>query len=457
MFRGDMGQSSGWLSRAERLVSDQPVESIERGYLRLAAAQLQLDTADFAESTSSAQTALQIGERFAEVDLCATARHLLGHIQIRLGSIGAGLAYFDEAMVAAVAGELSPIVTGLIFCSVVEACQDVCAFERAQEWTLALADWCEQQPEMVAFAGICSVHRAEVLQLNGAWREAWAETERAMSRCASSHRGATAAAHYQQGELCRLRGELDRAEDAYRNASSLGREPQPGLALLRLAQGDVPAASRSICAALAATSELSRRARLLPAHVEIMLVDGQLEVAERSSRELAELAERFDSGALRAAAAQAQGAVRFAQADALGALRMLRDACRMWQRIDAPYPEARTRVLVAQCCKALEDDEGQQLETTAARATFQQLGAQLDLGRLDGTSAAKTWARRRILTARELQVLRLVATGGTNKDIALTLALSEKTIERHVSNICAKLNVSSRTAATAYAYEHRWF
>lgn len=457
MFRGETGQSRGWLGRAERLLSDEPVESIERGYLLLAAAQLELNAANVACATSSAETALRIGERFAEVDLSATARHLLGHIQVRLGNVGAGLAYFDETMVAAVGGELSPIVTGLIFCSVIEACQDVCAFERAQEWTLALAGWCEQQPEMVAFAGICSVHRAEVLQRSGAWPEAWAETERAMSRCASINRRATGAAHYQQGELHRLRGDLDLAEGAYRCASELGCEPQPGLALLRMAQGRVTAAARSIGPALAAATDPSRRARLLPAYVEITLAEGQSETAAQASRELADLAERFDSGVLRATAAQAQGAVQLAQTDALGALGMLRGACHMWESIDAPYPEARVRALIAECCKALEDDDGQRLETNAARAIFERLGARLDLARLEAPSVAETPARNNILTARELQVLRLVATGRTNKSIAGALALSEKTVERHVSNICTKLAVPSRTAATAYAYQHRLF
>ncbi|HYJ10314.1 MAG TPA: hypothetical protein VEX18_14925, partial [Polyangiaceae bacterium] len=279
MFRGDKGQSSGWLGRAERLLSDEPVESTERGYLLLAAAQLQLDAGNFVGAANAAETALRIGERSAEVDLSATARHLLGHIEIRLGNVGAGLAHFDETMVAAVGGELSPIVTGLIFCSVVEACQDVCAFERAQEWTLALAEWCEQQPEMIAFAGICSVHRAEVLQLNGAWSEAWLETERAMSRCVSVNRRATGAAHYQQAELYRLRGELALAEDAYRCASELGYEPQPGLALLRLAQGRTDAASAAIRRLTSATSDRLRRARLLPAHLEIMLTMGDVEEA----------------------------------------------------------------------------------------------------------------------------------------------------------------------------------
>jgi DNA-binding CsgD family transcriptional regulator len=457
MFRGEAGQSSGWLGRAERLLLDEPVESIERGYLLLATAQLELDAAKFTGATSSAETALLIGERFCEIDLCATARHLLGHIQMRLGNVGAGLAYFDETMVAAVSGELSPIVTGLIFCSVIEACQDVCAFERAQEWTLALADWCAQQPEMVAFAGICSVHRAEILQLKGAWPAALLETERALSRCAPINRRATGAAHYQQGELHRLRGELDLAEDAYRCASEFGCEPQPGFALLRLAQARVTAAARSIEPTLTATTDPSRRARLLPAYVDIVLADGQPEVAEQASRELAALAERFDSGVLRASAVQAQGAVLFAQADVIGALRMLRDACRMWDSIGAPYPEARARVMIAQCCKALEDDDGQRLETDAARAIFERLGARLDLSRLDGPSVPEASARSQTLTPRELQVLRLVATGRTNKNIARALTLSEKTVERHVSNICTKLDVPSRTAATAYAYEHRLF
>jgi DNA-binding CsgD family transcriptional regulator len=454
MFRGETAQSRGWLSRAERLVADEPRDSLERGYLLLAATQLCLGDGDLGGAESSASSALGIGERFAEADLIATARHQLGHVQIQAGNVGAGLSLFDETMVAVVAGELSPIVTGLIFCSVIEGCQEVHALDRAQEWTRALAHWCDGQPEMVAFAGICSVHRAELFELHGAWHQAFGETMRAMSRCESSNnRRAMGAARYRQGELHRLRGELELAESAFLDASEFGWEPQPGLALLRLAQSRVSAAVRSLVPMLEATRDESRRARLLPAYVEIMLAHGQCEAAAAACRELAALAERFESALLRAMAVQAQGEVELAQGDTIGALRVLRDACRLWEGMEAPYLAARVRARIAQCCRALQNEDGERLEAAAARATFERLGARFDISALGERSGGDT-APRSVLSVREQEVLGLVAAGRTNKSIAKALSLSEKTVERHVSNICSKLDVPSRTAATAYAYEH---
>ena len=361
----------------------------------------------------------------------------------------------DEAMLAVITGELSPIMTGLIYCSVIEACQHVHALSRAREWTSAFSQWCEQQPEMVAFTGTCLVRRAEILQFHGAWPDAMSEAHRA---CERSREGCTeppGAAFYQRAEIHRLRGEFAAAEEAYRSASRLGCEPQPGLALLRMAQGRTDAASAAIRRVVISTADQLQRVRLLPACIDIMLAAGDVHEALRACRELADIAENIDTDALHAMAAHGRGAVALAQGDAQAALGQLRRAFDAWQRIEVPYSAARVRVLVAVACRSLSDEETAALELSVARSIFQQLGAAPDLARLDALEAREPSVNRQALTSRELQVLRLIAAGKTNKAIATALSVSERTIDRHVSNILTKLDVPSRAAATAYGYSQK--
>jgi DNA-binding NarL/FixJ family response regulator len=377
-----------------------------------------------------------------------------GRSLIQQGNVATGLVLLDETMLAVLAGELSPITTGLMYCSVIGTCQEVYAWNRAREWTFALSRWCEQQSNTVAFFGTCLVHRAEVLQFHGSWHEALTEAHRACECGEGSDRKPPARAFYQQAEIHRLRGEFSEADEAYRAASRLGCDPQPGLALLRLAQGAVDAAGTSITRLLSVTSERLQRARLLPAHLEIMLARGDIREVSNACRELEDLAGFLDSDVLRATAARAQGALALAQADPRTALGQLRSAFEWWQRLDAPYESARVRVLIARACRALGDDEAAALEIDAARIAFDELGARPDLAALD---AAKTSVSAVVnpLTPRERDVLRLVAAGHTNKEIASLLGLSERTIDRHVGNILNKLDVSSRTAATTYAHVHK--
>jgi DNA-binding CsgD family transcriptional regulator len=359
-------------------------------------------------------------------------------------------------MLAVVAGEVSPIMTGLIYCSVIEACQEVYALSRSREWTSALAHWCEQQPEMVAFTDTCLVRRSEILMLQGAWPDALAEACRACERSSQGlDRDPPGVALYQQGEVRRLRGEFATAEREYRNASQLGWEPQPGLALLRMAQGRGDAASAAIRRVLGAATDRLQRAKLLPAYVEIMLATGDIEAGRTGCRELAEIAERFGTDVLRAMAAHAIAAVNLAEGDARAALGPLRLAFDMWHKLEAPYEEARVRVLMGLACRALGDDEAAGLEEGAARAAFERLGAAPDVARLDTLGGRGGSPQRHPLTPRELQVLRMVVAGKTNKAIAAALFVSERTIDRHVSNILSKLDVPSRAAATAYAYDHK--
>jgi DNA-binding CsgD family transcriptional regulator len=453
--RGEMGRAGGWLSRAQRLVEREGDDCVERGYLLLPHVFEQEAGGDWEAASATAAEAVEIAERFGDRDLFALAGHEQGHIVIREGRVREGLALLDEAMVAASAGELSPIATGIVYCGVILACQEVYELRRAQEWTAALTSWCAEQPEMVAFTGRCLIHRADIMEVRGAWEEALEEARRARRRCEQgTNQAAAGEAAYRQGEVHRLRGELAAAEEAYREASRCGREPQPGLALLRLAQGKGEAAAAAIRRAVGETTEALARARLLPAQVEIALAVDEAEEAREACDELARSIAGYESQVLDATAWQARGAVELAEGDVRAALVALRRAGQVWQELEAPYEAARARVLVGLACRKLGDTESAGLELEAARSAFEELGASPDRARVDSLTGRAGPGEAHGLTGRELQVLRMVAAGETNRAIASELVLSERTVDRHVSNIFAKLGVSSRAAATAYAYEH---
>ncbi|MGH3776191.1 MAG: LuxR C-terminal-related transcriptional regulator [Pseudonocardiaceae bacterium] len=455
---GAISRATGWFSRGQRLLERTERDCVERGYLLVPVVLQQMCPGEYETGYATAALVAEIGERFGDVDLIAFALHAQGRARVRLGRVKEGLALLDEAMVAVVAGELSsPLFTGLIYCSVIEACQEAYELRRAREWTAALTRWCEAQPDMLNFTGQCLVHRAEIMQLHGAWRDALEEARRASERFARGvNQLATGAASYRQGEIHRLLGESAAAEDAYRSASQWGCQPQPGLALLRLAQGRTEVAAAAICRVVGETTERRERARLLPAYVEIMLAAGETVPARGACRELTEIAEGYGrDGVLGATAAHARGAVALAEGDAQAALIALRHACQVWQQLEAPYEVALVRVLMGLACRALGDDDGAGLELAAAHDMFLQLGAAPDVARLDSLTRDARSGPRRGLTPRELQVLRLVAAGATNKAIAVELVLSGRTVDRHVSSILTKLAVPSRAAATAYAYQHR--
>jgi ATP/maltotriose-dependent transcriptional regulator MalT len=452
--RGDVAQASGWFGRASRLLEHEQ-ECAEHGYLLISVAFHQLVAGDYAAGRTAAAQAVAIGGRTGDADLVAFARYLQGRALVHHGEMHEGLALVDEAMVAVVAGELSPIVAGAVYCGVIETCQALSELRRASEWTAALTAWCGTQPDMVTFTGQCLVHRAELLHLHGAWLEAVEEAKRALERFAhGADEFASGDACYQQAEAYRVLGESGAAEDAYQQASRWGREPQPGLALLRLAQGKTDAAAAAIGRAVAETTDRLRRVKLLPAQVEIMLAAGEVQAALGAADELIQMAGAYSTPALRAMANHAQGAVLLADGDAHAALVALRGAWQLWRELQAPYEVARVRVLVGLACRQLGDREAAAMELDAARAVFAQLGAAPDLARVEALARSGAAPRAHGLTARELQVLRLLATGTTNHAIASELVLSEKTVHRHVSNIFTKLGVSSRAAATAYAYQY---
>jgi DNA-binding NarL/FixJ family response regulator len=453
--RGDLAQASGWFGRANRLLEHERQECAEHGYLLISTAYQQLMAGDYAAAREALANAAGIGARVGDADLTAFALQLQGRALVWEGRVGEGLGLLDEAMVAVVTGELSPTVAGTVYCGMIEICQEISEWRRAQEWTEALTAWWSKQPDMVTFTGQCLVHRAEILQLHGAWPEAAREAEQALERFArAADQYATGAACYQQAELYRLCGDFPAAEEAYQQASRWGRQPQPGLALLRLAQGKTEMAAAASRRVVGETSERFRQAKLLPAHVEIMLTVGDLQAARDAAAELTQIADAYDTPALRAVADHARGAALLTEGDARTALVALRAAWQGWRELQAPYEAARVRVLLGMACRELGDEDAAAMELDAARSVFGQLGATPDLARVEAFAHGDA-AKAHGLTARELQILRLLATGTTNRLIAGELFVTEKTVDRHVGNIFAKLGVSSRAAATAYAYQHR--
>jgi ATP/maltotriose-dependent transcriptional regulator MalT len=455
IFRGEVGPGSGWLARGQRLLENEPEEAAEHGYLLLPVAFRQEAEGHWEAAIATAERATALAERVGDADLYALGAQMQGHLLVANGRIAQGLPLLDEAMVTATSGAESPIVIGIVYCGVVLACVESYDVRRAREWTDVLARWCREQPDLVAFTGRCLIHRSEIKQLRGDWDGALDEARLAGERLALGfNRPATAQAFYRQGELHRLRGDLDAAEKAYAAASRYGLEPLPGLALLRLAQRRAEDAGSALRRALAETTELPRRAALLPAVVETLLALGDLDAAREACRELEEVAAEFGSMLLAATAAQGRGAVLLGDGDPAAALVSLRDGWQKWEELGAPYEAARARVLISLACRQLGDDATATWELEAARDAFKALGARPDAAQVASLLAGGEPRDSHGLTARELEVLRLVAAGKSNREIAGALVISEHTVARHLQNVFAKLDVSSRTAASAFAYEH---
>lgn len=441
-------EANGWIARLARLVEDLPPDAVPRAQLAyLTGLRALFDEGDLVTAAADLGRAVTLAAAHVDTELAALARLALGRVLVFQGKITEGVHLLDDAMLTVRSEKLSPIAVGDSYCTAIDACHDLFDVQRGQDWTDGLTRWCAAQPDLVPFVGICQVHRAEFLQLKGAWVEAMAQAGLARARLSTPSRQLLyGAAVYQEGELRRLRGEFAEAEECFLEASEAGRDPQPGLALLRLSQGRNTDAALAIDRALAEADGPGARSQLLAAYVEVMLACDRVGEARLAATRLAKVAQALGSPMLDAVSHRSTGSVFLTEGDARSALGPLRRASDGFRVCEMPYEVARTAVLVGRARRELGDEEGARLVIDGARSMFERLGARPDLARLDSGRSAG-------LTARELQVLRLVAAGHTNRSIGSELGLSERTVDRHVSNIFTKLGVSSRAAATATAYE----
>lgn len=453
MESGEPVVGAGWIARGQRLLDGVTGDVVERGYLLVHQMFGHVSQGEFPQALELAGGVADYGHRFNDPDLIAMGLSAQGRLLLYAGQVPRGLSLMDEAMVGLAAGEVSPVFAGTIYCTMIEGCQEVSDFARAAEWTHALTTWCEVQPGLVPFTAQCAVHRGQIMRVRGAYDEALDEFDRAVRRYVEAGTTAPAGlAMSERGDVLRLRGELDAAAEAYEQAIGYGHEPQPGLALLWLAQDRPDAAQAAIRRLLAEPRDPVHRSQLLPASIDILLAGGEVDEARPLVEELSGLAAAFGCAALRAMAAYTAGSLALADGDAMTALPSLRKAMRQWSELSAPHEVARCRLQIGRVFLQVGDHDSAAGELAAARRTFAELGAAAvaDVDLAAGLAPAPGG-----LTSREVEVLRLVAAGQSNHDIASTLVLSEKTVARHISNIFAKLDVHSRTAAAAYAFENR--
>ena len=451
LLRGDLARADGWVARGRRQIDDAGGDNPAHDILQIPAFLGVLVARDGAAAGALADRLLASGRRSGDPDLLALGLLASGQANMLIGDVERAMPSLDEAMLAVTSGEVSPMVAGIIYCAVIETCMDVLDLRRAAQWTDALHRWCAAQPDLVPYRGQCLVHRSQVLQAHGAWDDAAAEAEQACIHLATPPHPALGLAWYQRGELLRMRGFIDGAERAYRAAREHGHEPAPGLALLRLAQGKLVAA---VAAIRRMVDESSGHARpvMLAACTEIMLASGDEQSAVAAADELARIAEHGHVPLLDAISGYASGCVTIAQGRPADALAPLRRAAQRWRDLEMPYDAARARALIGLACRALGDRDAEEMECEADRTTFERLGAEPELRRLETTRHVHVGSTP--LTERQCEVLRVLAAGLTNREIAAELVISEHTVGRHLQNIYLALGVSSRAAATAYAYEH---
>jgi len=452
-FRGDKAQGGGWIARARRLIDESGRDCPEKGFVQIPQALQHMRDGNPAAAYKLFSSVVELGKHFKNPDLQSLGQLGSGQALIQMNKTVEGTSLLDESMVAVLAGETSPIVSGIIYCAVIETCQKIYDLHRAQEWTNALSSWCEAHPDLFPYRGQCMVRRAELLQLHGEWTDAELEIQRACEHFSKSSLEVDAGeAFYRYGEISRLQGKYTRALDMYRQASRLGFKPQPGLALLRLAQGQTDVARAAIEQTEKEKKDPLSRSKILPAYLEIMIETEEIRAAQRAADELAEIAAAYSAAFLEAVATRAQGNLLLVSGKPADAMAHLHRASTLFTNSKARYESARTRVLIGLACRELGDADTAKMEFESAGETFEHIGAIPDL-----KSVNKLWPQNfpHRLTPRELEVLRLLATGKKNKEIAADLFLSERTIDRHVSNILTKIDAPTRAAATAYAYKYQ--
>jgi ATP/maltotriose-dependent transcriptional regulator MalT len=449
-LRGRPAAGSGWLQRARRALNDDTT-CVEYGGLLLREAEIAHGDGRLDEAGQLAEQARGLGRSLSSADLEAEALQTLGRVLIDAGRRVDGLKHLDEAMLFAVEGRLGPYATGKVYCSMISACEELGDLRRAAEWTDATATWASQYPYAI-FPGICRVHRAVVLDRRGALEEAEREATRACGELLDNHLSNAVSAYAQVGDIRRRLGDLTGAEEAFARAHELCGHDCAGTALLRLAQGRLDEARRIIGVCLSdEPPDRLGRVRLLHASVNIAVAADDLEHAGQAVGELDSLADRFDTPMLYATAALARGRLQLAQGNPSIAVATLRAAARQWQELDVPYEVATANTLLGQACRQAGDEDAAQQSFSRARALFEHIGARLDARVIKTAGPTPAPAG---LTNREVQVLNLIAEGKANKEIAAQLQLSTKTVSRHLTNIFTKLGVTSRAAATAFAYQN---
>lgn len=453
MDRGELAVANGWMSRADRLLATFDEDTVEHGYVLFFRMLGHILSGDPVTGLDEAVTLTSYGRRFRDGDLLAAGLMSQGRCLLYLGRVPEGVRLLDEAMVGVSTGEVSPIFAGHTYCSLIEACQEISDFARVAQWTTALTTWCGGQVGLVPFTGQCAVHRGQVMRVRGAFAHAIAEFDGAAARYVSAATPAAAGlAFAEKGELLRIRGEYDAAEEAFQRAVGLGHDPQPAQALLSLARGRTDAACAAVRRVLREPRDPIHRSQLLPGAIDVLLAGDDLAAARPLVAELVGVGEAFESSSLRAMAGYAVGALALAEDRPEEALAALRGALQGWRNLVWPYESARTQVLVGRALRALGDEESAAAELTAAARALAALGAGPAAQEVDRLLAPGPLPGG--LTAREAEVLRLVASGRSNSEIAAALFLSEKTVARHLSNIFTKLDVRSRTAAAAFAFDH---
>jgi DNA-binding CsgD family transcriptional regulator len=450
----DLAAAGAWLKRAQRHVDSVP-DAVERGYVALGDADWRLFHGEVEDALASARTATESGRRDRDGDLEALGLAAEGRVLAARGDVPAGLEKLDEAMVAVLGDELGAFATGRVYCLLLYTCQELADVRRAAEWTELAMGWCVERGHDSWYPGLCRLHQCEVSSLRGDWSAAEREALKAADELKLYGDYLVADGQYLVGEIRRRKGQYAAAADAFRRAHEHGRDPQPGLALLRLAEGHADEAAVALRVALggAAAKTPLRRGRLLGAQVQAELQLGQVDAAAAAAAELSQLAEGSRSPLLAAVAGLATGSVCLARGEPEKALPLLQDACAVCRELSCPYEMAETRVLVGVATRQLGDEGTAVLELEAATALFTRLGAAPDVARVEALLGA-TAQTVGGLTSREVEVLRLVAYGRSNREIAGELVISEHTVARHISNIFRKLGVASRSAATTFAHDH---
>ncbi len=456
MNKGEKARGGGWLGRANSLVTENEWKGVERGFLCVPVALRQIGSGDFEKSLDTFSRAYSIGREFRNIDLITISLLGQGQSLVGLGQVEEGLSKLDETMINVESGPVFPVVKGIVYCAVIETCMTIFEWSRAREWTDALNDWCESHPYLVPFRGQCLTRRSELLQLQGKWSQAILETEKAIELLTrDSGEPAAGLAYYQMGELHRLQGNLAAAEKAYQEAHSWNRKPQPGLALLWYAKGNIDQAVQFIEELEQETDKPEARLKILPAYMEIKLAENAVEEAQSAWHKLADLASTIQADFLEATLYYWQGVIEMSRGNLRNARSSLEKSHLIWKPLNALYPAARAMVILGEISLREGNLHSAKLEFAAARKIFEQLGAQPDLERVEALMKSCDEAPQTPISAREKEVLQLLVQGRSNKSIASQLFISDRTVERHVSNIYNKLGVSSRAEATAYALKHQ--